>query len=333
MSKVLKLLLGLILSFFCLFALFKYAGSFRIEKVFFNIDHIYLFPFALSVICAQLFIGCRYFLLLGKDIPFPFALCISILGNSANLLLPARGGELLKLHLSRKRSSIGYLSLLSRIFFERSLDLCFSLSLGMLALGTFLMGDGARENLYPLIQKIFIAFSFLFLLMLVGLFLIKKRLASLLKVLRKIAGIFKKEAFIENHIAKELSSLASFISWSNVKGPLLLSACIWLAFHPLGFISIAYMQKLGINYTEALFLASAVAISFLLPSLPSGLGVFHAALSSSLVLLGHPMEKGLAYAFLSHAYIFLVLNSLGLCAWVYFNFFLKKKGEKKESLL
>ena len=328
MPKSLKLLLGVLTSSLCLFALFQYAASFDFKTLFLDINYVYLAPLLLSVSLAQGLIGCRFFLLLEKKVPLRLALSFSVLGNSANLILPFRGGELLKAYLSQKASSLGYISILSRIFFERSLDLGFALSLGALALGLSLLDPNpGQKNEYAWTQKIFILLLLLGLLIPAGLFIIKNKLDILLSLLKKLAAPFGKAHFIEGRLSKELYSLQSFLSWSNIYRPLLLSALIWSGAHVLCYISAAAMQSLEISYLDTLFLLFAAAMAFLLPSAPSGIGVLHASLSSALVFMGYPIEKALAYALLNHFCISLTLGILGLCSWLYLNRLQKQKRD------
>ena len=325
MSKFLKLLFGVLLSSLCLFTLFQYTGSLDFHKLFLDLNYVYLVPLLFSVVLSQALLGYRYFLLLDKKIPLRLALCFSILGNSANLILPVRGGELLKGYLSQKASSLGYFSVISRILLERSLDLVFAITAGVLALGALLLNEKENENIYAWAQKFFILLLLLALLVPTAIFIIKKRLDTVLGFLKKLFGLFRKERFIEEHIRKELYALRSFLSWSNLCRPLLLSLLIWLGVHFVAYISVAYMQALEISYWNTLFLLFAGAMSLLLPSAPSGVGVLHASLSSALLFIGYPIEKALPYAFLNHFCISLSLACLGLCVWLYFSLFLRKE--------
>ena len=68
----------------------------------------------------------------------------------------------------------------------------------------------------------------------------------------------------------------------------------------------------------AAFLLSVVALAFLIPAAPGGVGVFHAASVFALAVFGVPAEVGLAYALLSHALTVLCGLSIALI-WVLAN--------------
>lgn len=83
----------------------------------------YLVPFIGMVILTTMLLGCRWWLMLDKVIPFWKALAISIISLGANMVLPARGGDLLKAYQTHRLSTIKGHRLLARLLLEIIVDL------------------------------------------------------------------------------------------------------------------------------------------------------------------------------------------------------------------
>jgi len=74
-----------------------------------------------------------------------------------------------------------------------------------------------------------------------------------------------------------------------------------------GIIIASYWAGIGavwpsVTFPAAAFAAGAVALSFVFPLMPGGVGVFHAAVVLALSLFGVPAEPALAFAIVSHAF-------------------------------
>jgi uncharacterized membrane protein YbhN (UPF0104 family) len=58
----------------------------------------------------------------------------------------------------------------------------------------------------------------------------------------------------------------------------------------------------GTPFVAGVFTAGAVALSFVIPSLPAGIGVFHAVVVVALSLFKVPIEAAFACAIICHAF-------------------------------
>jgi uncharacterized membrane protein YbhN (UPF0104 family) len=74
----------------------------------------------------------------------------------------------------------------------------------------------------------------------------------------------------------------------------------------------------GTTMVMGAFLLGVVALAFLVPAAPGGVGVFHAAAVFALAVFAVPAEAALAYALLTHALTFVAVFAVALI-WVLSN--------------
>ncbi len=316
MKIFIKLLTGFLFSGVCLLLLFYYTDISTLKKTLLNVNYSYFVPFVICSILAQIFIGIRYYFFMEKKMKCPQATAISILGNSANLILPLRGGELIKSYLSQQHTSIGYTNILSRIFLERILDLFMAIAIGTISI-LFMQLNMKKIFDNNVIQGLLLLLIASLFVIPTLFYLLKKNINVVIYILKKILSTIYKKNLFENKIAFELKALSQFLSWRNLAWPILLSFFIWFFLHSSTYWSIGLALNLNLKIQEVFFLVLSGTIGLLIPSSPSGIGAIHASISSGLLLLGYPLEKSLAYAILYHFCMFVSVASLGCIAWLY----------------
>ncbi len=320
MKKRTKICISVAFSGFAIGTIFYNTDFSTLSEIFKDLDYIYLIPIIISVCLGQWLMGYRYYFLIDKTIPIKQTICISILGNSANLVLPLRGGEVIKTYLSRQHSGLGYFDIASRIFLERSMDLGFAFCAG--AIAVWHLGEKLHEKTLGNNAVWLILLPILILSL--GLILIKTRVHFFIRFLERVLSPFTKATPFIEHLSKDLYALQNFISWRKICQLTLLSALLWFLLHSLSYWgAAATLTIIKIDYPSILFMLFAGALGLLIPSLPSGAGVIHASLSSALLLLGYSLEQSLAYALVLHTSIFVSLGLLGCITWFYFNFKIK----------
>ncbi len=109
-----------------------------------------------------------------------------MIGVGLNMILPARGGDVVRLLMNKKDSELPLTHLFSRIFLEKVMDLAAVALLGAIAL--FTMGLGQTKNLSLLFVSTAVIIS-----MFVGLMIIKYALEPLRNLFHFLFGLIQKK--------------------------------------------------------------------------------------------------------------------------------------------
>ena len=254
-------------------------------------------------------VGCWYFLL-NKKFPFWRVFFVMNAGYLLNNVLPFRLGEVGRAVLlgGKKDSHVTPMEVLSSIVVERVIDifLAFAFFLGSLSLIN--TGDVSRT----------ISVFALFLLVL--LFII-------------LAILAKKRENVNSWLESKKPGHYKLITWAKPKVDAILKgfsvinnpALFWTSFGLL-FVSwcismlqhwIVLEQIVPLNQAWwVVFLISAGALGFALPSAPAGIGLYEAAIVGAFALLKVDYADALAYALVLHAIQFLMSSALGFIGLV-----------------
>ncbi len=317
MAKLLKFTLGVSISLVCVYLLYLRIDVAQLRVIFSNIRYVYIAPSFLIGLLLQYFIGLRYRFLVENKISSLNTFIINLISNASNLVLPLRGGEFLKIFLTKKHFEISYINIFMRILIEKYLDVYFSMLLGFFSLTVFIFNStsgGIKNKVFVnilLVAGIFLFFSPLFFL------LIKLQLQKLLRVLEKIFEFVRLKNLFEKKVKANIVLLHNFINWRYLSKPVYMSFFCWFFVHSFSFYLIGKVLSIHFNFMQASFLTFSAAMGLAIPSAPSGIGVLHAALTSSMILLGFSMNESVAFALLFHTLSTTSLGMYGLCAWFY----------------
>ena len=327
MSKAIKLLVGLTISFLCIYLLYTKIDIIELKKVFLKVNFNYFYPCIIIQLIAQFINSLRYRSLFANTISIKDSFALCLISNASNQFLPLRGGEFIKVFLSKKISTLNYTAIVTRIFTERFLDVIFSLFLGIFSITfilyvkdffiNFLTFNINFSNLKTLKEILFLNLFFLTIL-LIFLSFIKFRVTILIFLLNKFSLIIKLKESFKEKIISELEIISKYIKWQNLNTAAYLSFICWTFVQSYAFVLVSKFLGLEINFVEALFLTFAAAMSFVIPSAPSAMGVFHAFIASSLVLLGFNLNQGVVFALVSHFFNVVFGGFYGLIAFLYF---------------
>lgn len=311
-----KLLLGFGISVISLGFLFWNLDLSGFTSILERWEPIFLLPFFVAILWGLLLFSWRWYLLLGKKVPFRTALLSAYIGVGANQFLPARGGDIFRLYLCKKGENIGYGSLVSGIFLEKVLDFSFIFCAGLGAL--FILGVNGSETkiLFPLLGILGIFSA----LVIVRLF--HPHLISFGEFL--FSKIGKKEFFSEK-LAPQITELGSFLNFRNVSSYGVLTACTWLLGYAIHYTLLQYLVGIHLSPLETVFIMFCGAVGVMVPSAPSGAGVYHASITSGFVLLGRESSEGLVYATTVHLGQMVALGILTAILYVYWSFTEKEK--------
>lgn len=238
-----------------------------------------------------------------KKISFLSAALSSFLGVGGNMVLPARGGDILRLYYCKKETGIPYPNLLSKLFLEKVMDLTIVLFIG--AVSFLFLGLSSKES-----NPIALFFSGFVVIGLIS-FLICLRFA--LEPITSLASLpfrlIRKEAYFQEKIQPHISELSRFLGWKTLAFPLLITVPTWTLGYAITYLLESHLIGIPLSYSQTLFMVFCGAMGVALPSAPSGVGVYHASLISGFILLGLDSTDGFLYAFSVHLLQFLILTS------------------------
>jgi glycosyltransferase 2 family protein len=226
-------------------------------------------------------------------------------GLAVNSLLPMRAGEVAMIWLLRRRANVPAGSGASAVVLDRFCDLIGALGVLTLALLTMPEPPAAIERGLPIFVGALLA----------GL----AALGIVVAWRAKLIGIAV--PFLP---AKLVPPLGHMLDGLAVLGrpAVLLRVALWTA-AIWGLASFSFFHGVRAVWPEATpvmgaFVLGVVALAFLVPAAPGGVGVFHAASVFALSVFGVPAEAALAYALLTHALTFLASLAVALI-WVLAN--------------
>jgi glycosyltransferase 2 family protein len=219
------------------------------------------------------------------------AYALTVVGYMGNNVLPARGGELLRVLLLGERTNARRRVILGTIIAERFLDLLTVVTLfAALTIGD--VGDKPL-GLAPLA-------------LVAGVVLTGAAVLALLKVVRR-RGRLERFAEIVRPFAHATRVL---VGWSGVVLAAV-TVAVWLLEASI-FWLVGDSLHLGINPVEALFLVVLTSFVAIIPSAPGYIGTFEAAVVFGLKALGVEGGQALAFALLIRFLIYVPITVVGL---------------------
>jgi uncharacterized protein (TIRG00374 family) len=297
---------------------FDYSEFMRLMK---NISYSLILPALLSQITGVIFFSWRWYHLVEKGLSFKHCLSSSFIGYGANMILPARGGDIFRVFYCRAESDMKSFNLLSKLFLEKIIDFVLVILIGVTSfiLMGYKEGKAGAGTIF--------AFSGIVLLgIFIFVYLFRFQNSFLRKLLNKISNTIGKQEFYNNHIDIHIVDLGEFLKIKNFIKPLLISLFNWL-FYYITYTIAKDMLSLNISTTEIGFILFCGAMSLAVPSAPSGVGVYHASIISAFIIIGKDANEGLVYATALHLISFIALTSTGLIFYLYWIYKRRNSGK------
>lgn len=249
-------------------------------------------------------------------------------GYFLNNILPFRAGEFGRSFFVGKSSGLGTMYTLSSIVIERALDIGFAAILLVLTLPNLTGLDWMKPIAFIALAVVLIGFAGLFLL---------SRMKE--KVIAWISRHEDKSRFYSFVIPLLRNLIEGF---STIKRPsqfllvLFWIAICWAVWSGLYYFTLIQVIP-GEPFWTGAFVCSLLALGIAIPSAPAALGVFEAALTGAIVLLGGTTSSAFGYALVVHLIHFIVAGILGMWGLsrdqanlsTIFNVILKKKSSKE----
>lgn len=288
----------LVLSVAFLLGLFLFVDQEEFWRLSVRFQWHQLWGFVLALVGLVLAFSYRWHFLLGDGVHFMCSLRSTILGLGANQVLPARGGDLVRVVYVARHAQASLHQAVGALVLEKIVDL---LAVALIGLGSVLLlvnsGDNEAVRITALTTSaVILAGSIL------SVWLARRGVLTLV-VKRGFRAIRLGPVFYR-HAYRALFELTKASQGHKLVIPGAVTAMMWLILYVYAYISVAATVGIQLAYGEALVLVFAGALGLAIPAAPSGIGTFHASIVSGFVLLNRPATEGLVLAVALHGLLF-----------------------------
>ena len=239
-------------------------------------------------------------------------------GYFLNNIFPLRAGEIGRALFMGKSSELGPFHVLSTIVIERAFDVAMAAGLMLSTLPLALGMTWARP--VAIVTLILVILGF------IALFLMARNNDKVKVVIQRLG---KRWPLIQRVVIPRIDALLDGLGALTNPTQFLL-ALLWIALSWGLWVLLYYVMLLPIAPHAPIWWAAfgdaVLAMGIAIPSAPSGLGVFEAALVGAFVLLGVSPSAALAYAIMMHFLQFVQTGIIGFYG-------LTKEGRSLSSLL
>lgn len=234
-----------------------------------------------------------------------------MIGMATNNVIPMRAGELVMVVVLRRFFRLSVAEASSLVFVDRFFDLATVIAI---AVATLFAAPVMTAWASDVAMTMIAALS----LLSVGLWLLVRMedawSGPLMRLLDSAAP--RKSTKLKASINDLVAGLRTMGSGMVLARALACSVVLWTAIVLSFWFGIRAVWP-GVPLTAAAFAASAVSLSFIMPIVPAGFGVFHGAVVLALSLYGIPLEPALAFAVVGHVFqvgsVFLFATIAALC--------------------
>jgi len=328
-----KLWIGIAISAFFLFLLFRKIDFDKLLLAFRALDYRYIPP-ALALTFLSYFLRAlrwKFLLLPIKRTRLSNLFPSTLIGYMANNLLPARLGEFVRAYSLGKKEGIGTSAVFASLVVDRLCDGFTVLLVLLITFFTIRLPAGMEHLQRGLVTGGYVTFV-LYLAVLAFLALLKNRtdwtVRLVAQVITPVSGRFSDQV---------VTQLRSFISGIRVsKKPveiaavLVTSVLIWAcAIWPVDLVLRSFGVVLPI--TASMFIMVFLVFAVMVPASPGYVGTYHFACVTALSAFEIGNEKALSIAIVIHGLSFFPVIAAGLyCLWRD-KLSLKKISENNES--
>ncbi len=310
-----QLLLGLIMAAGLVWLAFRHED---LAVVWQSITHVRIVPLVGAVALATSTFALRvprWRLLLGRrgdsTLPDSSLWHAIAIGFTANNVLPARAGEVLRVVAVNRLARIPFATGLSSVAVERVLD-------ALVALGLF--GVGLMAAHFPSAvtiggKPVAAVATRLGIICLVALALAVLAARHREATVELVARLLPRRPFSEHIVAfadRVLMGLGAFRDPMHAAPVLAWSLAIWLV-NASAFYVAFFAFGFHLPFTAALVVQGLLLVAIAAPQLPGYVGTFEATIAGALYLYGVDHNTALAYAVMYHITTFIPITTLG--AW------------------
>lgn len=297
-----KLWVGIGISFFFLFLLFRKIDFHKLLAAFREMDYRYLWPAVLFTFVSYFFraVRWRYLLMPLKKTRLANLFPATIIGYMANNILPARLGEFVRAFVLGEKEGIGKSAVFATLVVDRLFDGFTVLLILLFTFFTVKLPAGMDNMQQSLVVGGYVTLA-LYFLVVVFLVVLKRRTHQTINLIGKLL-----RPFPPRFADKIIPLLGSFISGLRLSSRanelfalVFSSLLIWaFAIWPIDLLLRSFDIILPI--TASMFIMVFLVFAVLVPAAPGYVGTYHAAGVYSLMALGIQKEKALSIALVIH---------------------------------
>ncbi len=317
MNKSLRILLGLAVSAFCFWFLFRNFDLHLIVTAMREADYRWLIPPMAIYVVSMLLRGLRWKIILSGVEPVPFSVVFPNLtfGFFMNNVLPARGGEFVRCFTLSRDTKIPVSSVLGTVVAERLCDM-----LGLM-LVIFISSHLLPWNKLPIGP---IAGSLVAGIIVTVVFVVYAKKHHNNPV--NATGLMGKVLRLFTQLTEGFLALQS---WSKAVAVVLLSWTIWIneVLMPL-FISQAL--HLDLTFFESAGLLTGLSVGVMIPAAPGFVGTYELFGKTVLTYLGKPEGASVAFVVLLHFFHLTMVALVALGSFLFVQF--RKKNSAREEI-
>ncbi len=313
-----KLWIGIGISLFFIFLLFRKIDFHKLQGAFREMDYRYLWPALLTTFVSYFFRAVRWrFLLMPlKKISLRSLFSATIIGYMANNILPARVGEFIRAIVLGEKEGIAKSAVFATLVVDRLFDGFSVLLILLITFFTVKLPPGMEGVQHAMVVGGYVTLA-LYVMVMLFLFVLKKRTVQTIHLLGRLLKPFPAKI-----AEKTLPLLGSFIGGVRLSSNpaelfalIVSSVFIWtFAVWPVDLI----LRSFGISLpiTASMFIMVFLVFAVMVPASPGYVGTYHAACVYGLMAFNVQKEKALSVALIIHGINFFPIILLGLfCLW------------------
>ena len=319
MKSIVKAILSASIAAFIIIAVVYIIGPTNFLNNITKINPLWILPLFIIYSFDWLLRGFRWKLILKQnnyEVPVSSAISLSLLGNFANLVIPAKLGDLVWMYGAKKKHKIRFSVAFTTVILDRFCDFLAVIILALLSM-FFLVRMNFPEWVYYLLY-VGIAVAFLFVVFVFLIIKYKKLMKKVIKV-GKLRDAISKISDALFHSTRSLYMFAFFI---------LLSLVVWLLETLTAYI-VASLLGAKISFAILLFAIIVANITKTIPITPADIGVYEGVLATVLFVSGISLNLGLTIALVDHIVKILYVLIAGSFVTSFYGINVFKKNENK----
>jgi uncharacterized protein (TIRG00374 family) len=309
--KIVKILVGLLISVLFLFLAFRNVDTTQLKNAFIGLNWFYAGMITVVIVFSHWIRAMRWRYLLApiRWVGVGRLFSALIIGYAANTCLPAHLGEFLRAYVLGKKRSIPASAAFATIVTERLLDMFSLIILMLIAIAVYPFPAWIKKSGWIMAGATLTLFLFMVLL--------KKETGKTLGLFRLLLKPFPHKVyqrveklltvFLTGFVRLKRPSHYLWVGLYTVGIWLCYSASFWFGLKAFGF---------QLPWIAPFVMLVVTTISIVVPSSPGYVGTYHYLCQLGLGLLGIPKGPALAFAFVVHAMNIIPVFLIGLVfAW------------------
>jgi glycosyltransferase 2 family protein len=313
-----KLWIGIAISAFFLFLLFRKIDFHKLAAAFRELDYSYLLPALLLTFVSYFLRAVRWKFLLAPIKPTRLANLFpsTLIGYMANNLLPARLGEFVRAYSLGQKEAIGTSAVFASLVLDRLCDGFTVLLVLLVTFFTIRLPAGMEHIQGGLVTGGYVTFA-LYLAVLAFLALLKVRTEWTVGLVARL--VTPVSARCADQVVTQLRTFISGIRVptrpAHLAAVLVTSLLIWAsAIWPIDLILRSFGVLLPV--AASMFIMVFLVFAVMVPASPGYVGTYHFACVTALSAFSIGSEKALSIALVIHGMSFFPVIVAGLyCLW------------------